>query len=211
MLQAHYTLAVKSLPSWVFACLWHGSEIKLGCLSGKDGSTYHLLLGPAGHCYKEGEYSFRLIDAADGLPLAQITFLLVNTGGGLGEIAVLIGGLQGPSIDFKSDAKKRIVSATRALSGLRPKMAVFSAVLAFAASCKAKSLLAVSNETHIINTDAQYQRRRRRADYNSFWVERGGVSDCFGYHFSLEALLKSELGTNNRYRRQIAGFVEGVF
>jgi len=211
MLRTHHELAAKTLPAWLFASLWRGSEIEVGRFSGKSGNAYSLVLGPSDNCFKEGEYSFRLTDDADNLVLAQITFLLANGGGRPNKKAILIGGLQGPSIHSTADAKKRIVSATRALSGLRPKMAVFSAAVAFASACKAESVHAVSNETHVINTDAFYQRRRLRANYNYFWAERGGTPDTFGYHFPLKALLISEQKTHNRQRLEIAGFVKGLF
>jgi hypothetical protein len=109
-----------------------------------------------------------LTDMADGLELARLTFSLITLSGS-GERTLLIGSLQGPSSHSGAGAstKTRIVAATRALSGLRPKMAVFAAASAYVAATGSQSLYAVSNLTHTINADAQYQRRKMHADYPS--------------------------------------------
>ncbi|WP_159731449.1 DUF535 family protein [Methylosinus sp. Ce-a6] len=85
----------------------------------------------AGYRHKEGEFSLTLSDAADGLELAKLTFVVIGQQG-VGTPIVLIGGLQGPSSHCGPHTKARIVQATRALSGLRPKMVVSIAASAFA-------------------------------------------------------------------------------
>lgn len=160
--------------------LWRGEQVELGVLSGRDVS-YRLLLSRALVTRQEGELSITLEDAADGLRLAMITFTLGESEGGL---SVAIGGLQG--LPAGGD-KRRIVTATRRLRGLRPKAAVLLATQAFARMVGAKDLFAVSRATHVINEKAaSYLRRHFHTDYDAFWVERGGVPDpAFGFRLPL--------------------------
>jgi len=59
-------------------------------------------------------------------------------------------------------------------------MAVYLALAALAAHCKA-SIYAVSNDTHVINADAYYQRKKLKADYDAFWTELGGGAHAYGF------------------------------
>jgi uncharacterized protein len=210
MLRSHYRISAMTLPEPVLSSLWSGSSVELGYLHGKRGQRYRLTLDPAGYCYKEGEFSFALTDAADGLELAKLTFLLVTLSES-GERALLIGGLQGPSSHCRVGAKARIVAATRALSGLRPKMAVFAAASAFATATGSQSLHAVSNRTHTINADAWYQRRKMHADYDAFWIERGGTSDDLGFTMPLQVAPRSSCIHRNEQRNQVALLVNRLF
>ena len=210
MLRSHYSLTAMTLPATVLSTLWSDSSVELGYLHGKRGQRYHLTLDPARYCYKEGELSFTLTDIAEGLELAKLTFSLITLSGG-GEPALLIGGLQGPSSHCSDGAKARIVAATRALSGLRPKMAVFAAASAFAIATGSQSLHAVSNRTHTINADAQYQRRRMHADYDAFWIERGGTSDDLGFKMPLKSAPRSQCARRNEQRAQVAMLVYRMF
>ena len=211
MLRSHYNLTAMTLPATALAAIWSDSSVELGTLQGKRGQSYRLTLDPARYCYKEGELSFSLTDEADGLELARLTFLITTLGGG--ERALLIGGLQGPSshAGAGAGAKVRIVAATRALSGLRPKMAVFAAASAFARATGSESLRAVSNLTHTINADAGYQRRKMHADYDAFWIERGGVSDKLGFRLPLNMGPRSQTPRRNEQRAQVAMLVYRLF
>ena len=210
ILRSHYSLIAMMLPATVLATIWSGSSVELGYLHGKRGQSYRLTLDPAGYCYKEGEFSFTLTDAADGLELARLTFVL-RTLNGSGERALLIGGLQGPSSHCGASAKARIVAATRALSGLRPKMAVFAAASAFATAIGSRNLHAVSNRTHTINADAWYQRRRMHADYDAFWIERDGKPYEFGFDLPLQAAPRAQCARRNEQRAQVAALVYRLF
>jgi uncharacterized protein VirK/YbjX len=210
MLRSHYSLVAMTLPAAALSTIWSDSSIELGHLQGKRGSRYRLTLDPARYCYKEGELSFSLTDEADGLELARLTFLIINLSGS-GERALLIGGLQGPSSHAGAGAKIRIVAATRALSGLRPKMAVFAAAYAFARATGSESLRAVSNRTHTINADAGYQRRKMHADYDAFWIERGGTSDELGFRIPLNIGPRSQNSRRNEQRAQVAMLVYRLF
>jgi uncharacterized protein len=210
MLRSHYNLIAMTLPATVLSTVWSGSSVELGYLHGKRGRRYRLTLDPARYCYKEGEFSFTLTDTADGLELAKLTFLLITLSGS-GERALLIGALQGPSSHCGVGAKTRIVAATRALSGLRPKMAVFAAASAFAVATGSQSLHAVSNRTHTINADARYQRRRMHADYDAFWIERGGTSDDLGFKIPLKSAPRSQCTRRNEQRAQVVMLVYRLF
>ena len=209
MLRSHYNLTAMTLPATALAAIWSDCSVELGTLRGKRGQSYRLTLDPARYCYKEGELSFSLTDEADGLELARLTFLITTLGGG--ERSLLIGGLQGPSSHAGADAKVRIVAATRALSGLRPKMAVFAAASAFARATGSDSLRAVSNLTHTINADAGYQRRKMHADYDAFWIERGGVSDELGFRLPLSMGPRSQTPRRNEQRAHVAMLVYRLF
>ncbi len=210
MLRSHYSISAIALPAAVLSTIWAGSSVELGYLDGKRGRRYRLTLDPSGYCYKEGECNFTLTDTADGLELAKLTFSLITLGGS-GERALLIGALQGPSSHSGAGAKTRIVAATRALSGLRPKMAVFAAASAYAIATGSQSLYAVSNRTHTINADAQYQRRKMHADYDAFWIERGGTSDRLGFKMSLQNAPRSQCLRRNEQRAQVAKLVYQLF
>jgi len=211
MLRSHYLLAARMIPRSLLSSLWTDATVELGYLQGKSNKIYRLTLDPARHCGKEGEYSLMLSDAEDGFVLARLTFLLAPTNDGTLEHVTLIGGLQGPPTCIGADRKGRIVSATRDLSGLRPKMAVFIAVSAFSAACGVTSLHGVSNQTHIINADAHYQRKRLRADYDGFWIERQGISGGFGFRMPLDLASKSERIAYNRQRAGVVTLVNHFF
>lgn len=211
MLRSHYQRFAMTVPPAVLSILWTGGSMDLGYLEGKCGQKYRLTLGPARHCHKEGEFSFTLADQEDGLELARLTFLLMTLGT-RDETSLLIGGLQGPHPAAScANAKTRIVSATRALSGLRPKMAVFAAVSIFASATGTQSLRAVSNRTHTINADAYYQRRRMHADYDAFWRERGGTYDLLGFSIPLDITPTSKKPCRNEHRARIATLVNRLF
>jgi uncharacterized protein len=206
ILRSHYSLVATKLPATALSTIWSGSSVEVGYLHGKRGQRYRLTLDPAGYCYKEGEFSFTLTDAADGLELARLTFV-VRPLKESGECALLIGGLQGPSSHSGPDAKARIVAATRALSGLRPKMVVFVAASAFSNAIGSPHLYAVSNRTHTINADLWYQRRKMHADYDAFWIERGGKPCECGFDLPLQAAPRAHCPRRNEQRAQVTAMV----
>jgi uncharacterized protein VirK/YbjX len=211
LLRAHYTLAGQALPPWAFGALWTGSRIPMGSLSGRKGGKYHLVLESSSYCRREGEYSVTLI-AEDGFELAKLTFMLTKGVDGDGDAQLFIGGLQGATAFFGSGGKERVIAATRDLSGLRPKMAVFVAASRFAALAGASSLFAVSNRTHAINAEAWYQRRKLVADYDAFWVERGGVATGGGFAIPLNAEPRAaSCAARNAQRRRAADLVDEFF
>ncbi len=210
LLRAHYSLIAMLLPATQLLAIWSDRSVDLGYLQGKRGRKYRLALDPARFCGKEGELSFSLTDAADGLELARLTFLIAALREG-GERVLLIGGLQGPSSYAGDDAKIRIVEATRALSGLRPKMVVFAAASAFALAIGSENMRAVSNRTHTINADAGYQRRRMHADYDAFWIERGGAVDELGFKIPLDGRRNAHYPARNAQRAEVARLVNRLF
>jgi hypothetical protein len=90
-------------------------------------------------------------------------------------------------------------------------MAVFVAASAFATASGATSLRAVSNRTHTINADAQYQRRKRHADYDAFWIERGGAPDDWGFKIPLEPTPRTNRISRNERRAQVTECVYQLF
>lgn len=210
LLQAHYRIVTNALPSSVFTALWTGSRLPLGSLCGRRGGKYHLILEPSAHCGREGEYTFTLI-AEDGFELAKLTFTLTNDLDGSHETQLLIGGLQGASSFFGRGGKDRVVAATRDLSGLRPKMVVFVAACEFAQRSGVSGLVAVSNRSHTINGDAWYQRRRLVADYDAFWIERGGVPVRWGFEMPLNLEPRTNSAARNKQRCRVVELVDKLF
>jgi uncharacterized protein VirK/YbjX len=210
LLCTHYLITSKTLPACIFSSLWSGSKVLVGDLSGRKGGRYALMLEPSGHCGREGEYSFVLV-AEDGFELATLTFTLTFGSGEGSERALLIGGLQGPSSFFGPGAKERIVATTRDLSGLRPKMALFVAASAFAQISGATALLAVSNRKHTINADARYQRRKLHADYDAFWIERGGKPTDCGFRMPLGIEPRGNRSGRNEQCEHVVTLVRDLF
>ena len=211
LLRWHYLIAAQLLPRSLLAPLWSYAGVELGQMTGKSGRIYRLSLDPPVYASKEGEYSLTFADATDGLILAQLTFIFTCLDASTPEKVVLIGGLQGPSSYHGSTAKGRVVKATRDLAGLRPKMAVFVAASALAAAAGATNLRAVSNDTHTINADATYQRKRLHADYDAFWLERQGVPDRFGFRLPLDHGPKANRAARNDKRAQVVALIERLF
>jgi uncharacterized protein VirK/YbjX len=205
LLMSHYSITAKTLPACILSTLWSGSTVTVGSLTGKNGK-YLLTLGPDRHCGKEGEFTFTLA-AEDGFDLAKLTFTFAVREEVTPERILLIGGLQGPSSHLGASAKERIIKATRDLSGLRPKMVVFLAAEALALGAGAKALHAVSNLTHTINGDARYQRRKRYADYDSFWIERGGTPTEWGFSIPLQIGPRAHRSGRNEQRARVGVLV----
>lgn len=205
LLRSHYSITAKTLPARILSTLWSGSTVTVGSLTGKKGK-YLLTLGPDQHCCKEGELTFTLT-AEDGIDLAKLTFTFAVREKVTPERTLLIGGLQGPPTCFGPGAKERIIKATRDLSGLRPKMVVFLAAEALALAAGAKALHAVSNLTHTINGDARYQRRKRYADYDSFWIERGGTPAEWGFSIPLQIGPRAHHSGRNEQRARVGVLV----
>ena len=90
-------------------------------------------------------------------------------------------------------------------------MAVFVAASALAKATGSQSLRAVSNRTYTINADAWYQRRKMHADYDAFWIERGGTPDDIGFKMPLEMVPRSQRTRRNEQRAQAATMVYRLF
>jgi uncharacterized protein len=121
---------------------------------------------------QEGELTVWLTNS-DGVSLARMAFSMgVDV---QGRTSILIGGLQGliAGVD-----KKIIVTATRALSGLRPKDAVLVGVQAVAGALDITRVLAVSNATHVLTSEWFMSDSIISRDYDGFWKERGGIPEA---------------------------------
>jgi uncharacterized protein VirK/YbjX len=68
-------------------------------------------------------------------------------------------------------------------------------------------LHAVSNLTHTINGDARYQRRKRYADYDSFWIERGGTPAEWGFSIPLQIGPRAHHSGRNEQRARVGVLV----
>ena len=166
---SHYRFAARRLPAQTHNALLGVEQIPLARLTARD-TFFDLWLGsslPFGQ-KQEGELTVWLTNS-EGISLARMAFSFGEDAGG--EPTLLIGGLQGLSAGVD---KKVIVQATRALSGLRPKDAVFVGVQAVGRAVGAVRLLAVANLTHVLAAEWFMSDSVISRDYDGFWKERGG-------------------------------------
>ncbi|MBK0033192.1 DUF535 domain-containing protein [Erwinia sp. S43] len=125
---------------------------------------------------REGESSLILSDGAGDL-LCSVTFTLIECDGVRG---MMVGGLQGPNGE---SAQERIQRATKNLHGMFPKRLVFEFLLSIAQRFKVKTVLAVSNRTHVYQS-LRYRNRKKHmhADYDEFWETSGGYPSFDDYY-----------------------------
>ena len=171
-LKAHYTFAESHLPPPMHRALLDLGQLPVARVAAR-GTTFDLCLGsslPYGQ-KQEGELTVWLTNS-DGLSLARMAFSFGIDAGGAASL--LIGGLQG--LTAHQD-KKLIVTATRQLSGLRPKDAVLVAVQGVARALDIHNVYAVSNATHVLAAEWFMSNSVISRDYDSFWKERGGIPE----------------------------------
>ncbi|MBB3257281.1 hypothetical protein F4827_002172 [Paraburkholderia bannensis] len=126
-------------------------------------------------CKREGLLSISMRDAQTGVDLAWISVIFEQDTHR--RTGVFIGGLQGPS----GEHRDRVRAVTRACDGLRPKAAVIEALCAMGRELGLARIVAVARASHISSaSDAQF-----RSDYDTFWLELGGVPIESGYALPL--------------------------
>lgn len=171
-LMDHYEFAAGHLAPSAHRALLNLEQVPLARLSAR-GTSFDLWLGssmPFGQ-KQEGELTVWLANAS-GTSLARMAFTFDTNADG--QRVLLIGGLQG--LQAVAD-KKIIVTATRALSGLRPKDAVLVGVQAIARALGIKHVMAVANKTHVLAAEWMMSDSVISRDYDGFWLERGGTVD----------------------------------
>ena len=168
LLQAHYDGLADRLSAPAIARLAGGRAIGLATLAGRSGRSYHLTVGRDCRFGKEGELTLALRTDNPAISLAVVTVLIGRAPDG--HRLLSIGGLQGPA---KPHGRDDVVAATRDLHGLRPKGAALAAACLLARWLDAGGIVAVSNDTHVGHDLPR--RRPVHADYDSFWIELGGV------------------------------------
>ncbi len=170
-LRDHFDLAEAWLEAAILARLLDGETQTLAEIRGKDGEAFTFTLGRHDRYRAEGELTLFMHQAGYDPALAALTFALGRDG--LDRTVVRIGGLQGPQSD---DSRDRIVEATKALHGLRPKAAVVQALYAFTETLGPVAVEAVGKANHPLHND----RHAFFADNDAFWPELGGQRNPHG-------------------------------
>ncbi len=185
LLQTHYDGLADRLSAPAIARLAAGRPIILATLAGRSGRSYHLTVGRDCRFGKEGELTLAFRADSPAISLAVVTVLIGRSPDGRRLLS--IGGLQGPA---KPHGRDDVVAATRDLHGLRPKRAAVAAASMLARWLDAGSIVAASNDSHVGHDLPR--RLPVHADYDSFWIELGGLRRSDGdYDLPVEAPRRS--------------------
>ncbi len=167
VLRGHYQLFRRLFSRDCVRRMCAGESIVFAELAGRKGSVYCLAVVASTRVsmQREGELAIVLVKrgAEESVGKLSLAFARVD-----GRVAVLIGGLQGPSAGHKRD----VVDATRELYGLRPKDAILLAARALAKAIGATSVHAVANRHHVLE---RLNGAAKLADYDAYWRERGAA------------------------------------
>lgn len=114
---------------------------------------------------REGDLSIHLLnETGDEIYLMSFSF------GEQGELYVC--SLQGPSTE---QSVEQVKSITKQMHAMRPKNLLMSAIYAVAAYFQIKSILGISNNSHI-------KSQHLKSSYDTFWEECGGVLNADGWY-----------------------------
>ncbi|PKE28592.1 DUF535 domain-containing protein [Rahnella sp. AA] len=131
--------------------------------TGKDGESFHVVLGSIGKSEREGEANMFLY--MEDTLLAALTFSIVQRDGGL---TLIVGGFQGA---HRSTPHEVIKQATKSCYGLFPKRLLLESLQRIAAETGVRRILAVSDTGHVFRS-LRYRHRKKNvfvASYNEFW------------------------------------------
>lgn len=164
-LRMHYELLEARLSNAALAGWLEGKVFPLGEVTGRDGHVYGFTLGQHDRYRAEGEITLFMRRDGEDPALAALTFGLGRDR--RGGLIVRIGGLQGPQAE---DARQRVVDATKALNGLRPKAAALHMLYTIAEAFGARRIEAVGMDNHPLRN----AKHAFVADSDAFWDEAGG-------------------------------------
>jgi uncharacterized protein VirK/YbjX len=190
----HYAFAAKLEAEGRFVELLGGRTQSLAAIMGKRSTQcYQLSISKTDKFDREGEVILSLRMAANGsLVQAMVfNFAMCNT-----TPCIEIGCVQG---DNSANAQAMIKLATKALHGIRPKNLLLHAIYALADVCNVQRVFGISNASRV------FRSRHVHANYDSFWVESGGVLDRDGFFLLPRRLLeKANVPSHRRaeYRRR---------
>lgn len=171
-IRQHYGFLFRTIGRDAASEVFRGAPLEVCRFSGR-GATYVLRLLRIPGFDREGEASFVLANADSGDHIAYLTFVIAPMDDG--ELALWIGGLQGPR---SPDAKQRVIDVTRDLWGSRPKALIVRLATWWSRSVGLKAVIGVSNGEHVLST------AKRLFDYDAFWIESGAVG-LYDGNFSL--------------------------
>lgn len=169
IVRSHYEYVLGHFPPAMVERIYQQGRCSIGTLPLKDGGELSVeLRRPTGRG-REGELALYLLDA-HGRALSSAIFTLADDGRRL-----LLGCLQGAAAELGRDAVREL---TRQCHGLRPKNLLLSMLLGLAQHLGAERVSGVDNAAHPFagHTD------KIKADYDSFWLECGGVPGGDGFH-----------------------------
>jgi uncharacterized protein VirK/YbjX len=165
-LMSHYRLLLERWPDTLFEAVYVQGGAMLGALTLKNGSKLQLHLRAPAFMNCEGELSIELSDD-DGCTLYRAVVTVVD------EDTLAIGCMQGPGGVL---ARERVRELTRQMHGMRPKQLLLVLAYAFAGQFGLHRIVAVGNDAHPLKG-----RARLFSDYDSYWIEQGGVLTSGGW------------------------------
>ncbi len=169
----HYHF-VRTQPEPVRRYLQIYRETPLVRTEGRGGEQISITCTPCGFD-REGE--LMLVLYCDGIPVIRISFSFIRW---RGKFTLFIGGLQGP----REDGADIIRHVTRVCHGLFPRRVLCEAVAVLAEVCRLDTIIAVSEEQHVLRHDRYVKRKQGRfvAHYSECWISAGGVYDENGFY-----------------------------
>ena len=197
----HYQALAERISPAAYRSLLDDAGLILAELNGKNDAEIKVRLTHQHSFDKEGELSLRICNA-DDVAIATLTFTIARRHD---DIAIIIGGLQGPRKPHGADAVHQL---TKQSHGLFPKRLAVEALIALAQEIGAKQVLAVSKWQHIYSS--WRYRRHFFADYDSFWDTFDAQATACKRFFSLPLQLPrkplSEIASKKRaeYQRRYA-------
>ena len=177
-LQNHFALAGQCMAQEDLQQLWTGKRLKIAEVEGKR-ELYDLSLTLSDHAgaRHEGGFTITLYRRRDQAFLHMLSFIFTTDENN--NVTVAIGGFQGAKGE---DAKRCVIDATRDLFGVRPKDALLLVAEGIAGVGGAHHVMAVTNDSHVINFRHNARREKMMSDLDRYWTERGGESaGRFGY------------------------------
>lgn len=165
-LLGHYSRLPQLLSSEVLPAVYGGGIDLIQITNKTTGRRLSLQLLYSDQFEKEGELTLALVDKSQGMLLAALTFVLVQS---QGRNVAIIGGLQGGASPGTSTC---INETTKEMHGLRPKAFVLWALQQAAVFWHVQAIEAVCDKQHI-------HRHWRKgmtisASYDEFWSESDG-------------------------------------
>ena len=177
-LQNHFSIAGQVMAQEDLQQLWMGRRLRISEIEGKrDYYELSLCLSDHAGARHEGGFTITLYRRRDQAFLHMLSFIFIKDENG--KVTVAIGGFQGAKGE---DAKRSVIDTTRDLFGVRPKDALLMVAEGIAEASGATHVLAVANDSHVINFRHNTRREKMMSDLNRYWTERGGEpAGRFGY------------------------------
>lgn len=191
-LQNHFAIAGRAMATEDLQSLWQGKRLRIAIIEGKQ-DYYDLSLCLSDHAgaRHEGVFTISLSRRRDQAFLHMLSFIFTTDE--KGNVTIAIGGFQGAKSEY---AKRYVIDTTRDLFGLRPKDALLLVAEGMAETGGADHMMAVTNDTHVINFRHAARREKLKSDLNSYWTERGGkAGGRFGFILPLRNSRVSEKTT----------------